>query len=96
MQAVVKIVADEIEIGADVGIADALGVGLVAFGDSVQKPLDTIGCYLIDLVTSEFQTKPINDRLVGSNRIFWNGPGGNRSRFWPLLKLSWLPPLVKD
>jgi hypothetical protein len=32
---VVKIVADEIEEGTNVGIADTLGVGLVALGESI-------------------------------------------------------------
>ena len=92
----IQIVADEIEKGTNVGISDTLGVGLVALGESIQKPQDIIRCYLIDFEITEFQTKLINDRLVGSNRIFfWNAPCGNRSRLWLLLRLSWLPPLVK-
>jgi hypothetical protein len=43
MQTVIQIVADEIEKGTNVGIADALGVGLVTFGESIQKPQDIIG-----------------------------------------------------
>jgi hypothetical protein len=93
---VIEIVADEIEEGANMGIADTLGVRFVAFGESIQKPQDIIGCYLIYLEITEFQTKLINNRLVGSNRIFfWNGLCGNRSRLLPPLRLSWLPPLVK-
>ena len=38
----IEIVADEIEEGTNVGIADAFGVGLVAFGESIQKPQDII------------------------------------------------------
>jgi hypothetical protein len=92
---VIEIVANEIEKGADVGISDAFGVGIVTFGESIQKPQDIIGCYLVDLKITEFKTEVINDRLIGSNRVFfWNGPCGNRSRLWPLLRLSWLPPLV--
>ena len=66
----IEIVADEIEEGADVGIADAFGVGLVALGESILKPQDIVRCYLVDLVVTEFQTELINDRLVGSNRVF--------------------------
>ncbi len=71
MQTMIQIVTDEIEKGTNVGIADALGVRLVALGETIQEPQDIIRCYLIDLVTSEFQTELINDRLVGSNRIFF-------------------------
>ncbi len=39
----IQVIADEIEKGTDVGIADTLGVGLVAFGESIQKPQDIIG-----------------------------------------------------
>jgi hypothetical protein len=39
---VVKIVTDKIEEGTNVGIADALGVGFVAFGESIQKSQDII------------------------------------------------------
>ena len=39
----IEIVADEIEEGADVGIADTFGVGLVTFGESIQKPQDIVG-----------------------------------------------------
>ena len=67
----IEIVADEIEEGTDVGIADAFGVRLVAFGESIQKSQDIVGRYLIDLVITEFQTELINDRFVGSNRIFF-------------------------
>jgi hypothetical protein len=94
---VVQIVADEIEEGTNVRIADTLGVGLVALGESIQKPQDIVGCYLIDFMVTEFQAEPIDDRLVGSNRLlFWNLPCGNRSRWLPPLRLSWLPPWVKD
>jgi len=93
---VVQIVADEIEEGTNVRIADTLGVGLVALGESIQKPQDILGCYLIDFMVTEFLAEPIDDRLVGPDRIFfWNGPGGNRSRWLPPLRLSWLPPLVR-
>jgi hypothetical protein len=93
---VVQIVADEIEEGTNVRIADTLGVGLVALGESIQKSQDIVGCYLIDFVITKFLAEPIDDRLVGPDRIFfWNGPGGNRSRWLPLLRLSWLPPLVR-
>ena len=37
-QVLIEIVADEIEEGTNVGIADTLGVGLVTFGESIQKP----------------------------------------------------------
>ena len=67
----IEIVADEIEKGIDVGIADAFSVGLVALGESIQEPQDIIRCYLVDLEVTEFQTEPINDRLVGSNRVFF-------------------------
>jgi hypothetical protein len=67
---VIEIVADEIEEKADVGIADSLGVGLVAFGESIQKPQLIIGCYLVDLEITEYQAELINDRLIGSNRVF--------------------------
>ncbi len=43
MQAVIHIVADEIEKGTNVGIADTLSVGLVTFGESIQKLQDVIG-----------------------------------------------------
>ena len=93
----VQIVANEIEEGTNVGIADAFGVRLVALGKSIKKPQDIIRCYLVYLVITELLAEPFNDRLVGSNRIFfWNGPCGNRSKLWLLLRLSWLPPLVKD
>ncbi len=66
-------------------IADAIGVGLVALSETIQEPQDIIGCHLVDLEITEFQTKLINDRLVGSDRIFfWNGLCGNRSRLSPL------------
>ena len=51
-------------------IADTLGVGLVALGESIQKPQDIVGCYLIDFMVTEFQAEPIDDRLVGPDRIF--------------------------
>ena len=70
-QVVIEIVADEIEEGADVGIADTFGVGLVTFGESIQKPQDIVGWHLVNLVITEFQTELINDRLIGSNRIFF-------------------------
>ena len=93
--AVIQMVADEVEEGTKVGIADAFGVGLVALGESIQESQDIIGCYLIDFMVTEFLAEPIDDRLVGPDRIFfWNGPCGNRSRWLPLLRLSWLPPLV--
>ena len=93
----IQIVANEIEEGTNVGIADAFGVRLVALGESIQKSQDIIGCYLIDSMVTEFLAEPIDDRLVGPDRIFfWNGLCGNRSRSLPLLRLSWLPPLVKD
>lgn len=92
----VQIVADEVEIRTNVGITDAFGVRLVALGESIQEPQDIIGCDLIDFLVTEFQAESINDRLVGPDRIFfWNGPGGNRSRLLPPLRLSWLPPLVR-
>ncbi len=43
MQAVIQIIADEIEEGTDVGIADALGVRLVALGEPGQKSQDIVG-----------------------------------------------------
>ena len=42
MQTMIQIVTDEIEKGTNVGIADTLGVGLVAFGESIQKSQDII------------------------------------------------------
>ncbi|MGD9249603.1 MAG: hypothetical protein PVG19_00170 [Desulfobacterales bacterium] len=42
-QFVIEIVADEIEEGTNVGIADTLGVGLAAFGESIQKSQDIVG-----------------------------------------------------
>jgi len=94
--AVIQMVADEVEEGTKVGIADAFGVGLVALGESIQESQDIIGCYLIDFMVTEFLAEPIDDRLVGPDRIFfWNGPCGNRSRWLPPLRLSWLPPLVR-
>jgi len=96
-KAVVQIVADEIEEGTNVGITDAFGVGFVALGESIEKPQNIVGCYLIDFMVTESLAEPIDDRLVRPNRIsFRNGPCGNRSRWWPPLRLSWRPPLVKD
>ena len=43
MQAVIQVVADEVEERADVGIADALGIGLVTLGGSIQKSQDIVG-----------------------------------------------------
>ena len=43
MQTMIQIVADEIEEGTDVGIADTLGVGFVAFGESIQEPQYIVG-----------------------------------------------------
>jgi hypothetical protein len=40
---VVQIVSDEVEKRTNVGIADAFGVGLVALGESIKKPLGIIG-----------------------------------------------------
>ena len=60
----VQIVADEIEIRTNVGITDAFGVRLIALGESIQEPQNIIGCDLIDLLVTEFQAEPINDRLV--------------------------------
>ena len=77
------------------GIADAFGVGLVTFGESIKKLQDIIGCYLVDLKITELQTKLINDRLVGSTPFFGMGPVVIRSGLWPLLRLSWRPPLVE-
>ena len=92
----IQIVANEIEEGTNVRITDAFGVRLVALGESIQESQDIVGCYLIDFMVTEFLTEPIDNRLVGPDRIFfWNGPGGYRSRWLPLLRLSWLPPLVK-
>jgi hypothetical protein len=39
---VVKIVADEIEKGTDVGIADAFSVRFVTLGEPIQKSQDII------------------------------------------------------
>ena len=39
----IQIVADEIEEGTNVRISDAFGVGLVAFGETIQKPQDIVG-----------------------------------------------------
>ena len=36
----IQVVAEEIEEGTNVGIADALGVGFVALGESIQKSQD--------------------------------------------------------
>ena len=43
MQTMIQIVADEIEEGTNVGIADALGVRLVALGEPIQKSQDMVG-----------------------------------------------------
>jgi len=69
--AVIQMVADEVEEGTKVGIADAFGVGLVALGESIQESQDIIGCYLIDFMVTEFLAEPIDDRLVGPDRIFF-------------------------
>ena len=71
MQTMIQIVTYKIEKGTNVGIADALGVRLVALGESIQKSQDIIGCYLVYLEITEFQTEPVNDWLVGPNRIFF-------------------------
>ena len=92
----IQIVANEIEEGTNVRITDAFGIRLVALGESIQESQDIVGCDLSDLMVTEFQAEPIDDRLVGPDRIFfWNGPGDNRSRLLPPLRLSWLPPLVR-
>ena len=92
----IQIIADEVKEGTNVGIADAFGVGLVALGESIQESQDILGCDLSDLMVTEFLAEPINDRLVGPDRIFfWNGSYGNRSRWLLLLRLSWLPPVVR-
>jgi hypothetical protein len=36
----IDIIADEVEKGRDLGITDSLGVGFVAFGESVQECKD--------------------------------------------------------
>lgn len=93
----VEIFTDEIEERTNVGIADAFGVRLVALGELIQKPQDIVGRDLINFMVTEFLAEPIDDRLVGPDRILsWNGPRGNRSRRLPLLVLSWRPPMVKD
>ena len=43
MKAVIQIVADEIEKGTNVGIADAFSVWLVTFGETIQKPQNIVG-----------------------------------------------------
>jgi len=92
---VIQIIADEVEEGTKVRITDAFGVGLVALGESIQESQDIVGCYPIDFMVTELLAEPIDDRLVGPDRIFFgDGPGDNRSRWLPLLRLSWLPPLV--
>jgi hypothetical protein len=40
---VIQIVANEIEEGTNVGIADAFGVGFVALGESIQELQDIVG-----------------------------------------------------
>ena len=67
----VQIVTNEIEEGTNVRITDALSVRLVALGESIQKPQDIVGCYLIDFMVTKFQAEPIDDRLVGPDRIFF-------------------------
>ncbi len=42
MQTMIQIVTYKIEKGTNVGIADTLGVGLVALGESIQEPQDII------------------------------------------------------
>ena len=39
----IQIITDEIEEGTNVGIADTLGVRLVALGESIQKSQDIVG-----------------------------------------------------
>ena len=67
----IQIIADEVEEGTNVGIADAFGVRLVALGESIQEPQDIVGCYLADFVITKFLAEPIDDRLVGPDRIFF-------------------------
>ncbi len=43
MQTMIQIVTNEIKEGTNVGIADTLGVGLVTFGESIQKSQDIVG-----------------------------------------------------
>ena len=67
----IQIVANEIEEGTNVRITDAFGVRLVALGESIQEPQDIVGCYLADFVITKFLAEPIDDRLVGPDRIFF-------------------------
>jgi hypothetical protein len=86
----IDIVADEIEKGRDLGITDSLGVGFVAFGESVQELKDLLWGDLFNGSIAKFMDKPFDDGPVGSHRIFFsNGSCGNRSRFLLLWKVSW-------
>jgi hypothetical protein len=85
----VDIVADEIEKGRKLGKTDSLGIGFVAFGESVQELKDLLWRDFFDGSIAEFIDKPFDDCPVGSHLIFfWNGSCGNRSRFWLLWTVS--------
>jgi hypothetical protein len=73
------------------GIANSLGVGLVAVGKAIQKGKDLIGGNLVDFGFTEILAESVNDGLIRSNGIFFSSvPCGNRSRLWRLWTLSWV------
>ncbi len=49
MQTMIQIITYKIEEGTNVGIANALGVRLVALGEPIQKSQDMVGRYLVNL-----------------------------------------------
>jgi hypothetical protein len=76
----IDILTHEIEKGRELGITDALGVGFVAFGETVQECKDLLWGDLFDGSIAKFMDKPFYDGPVGSNCVFfWNGSCGNQS-----------------
>lgn len=68
----------------------APGIGVIAIGYPVEKCQDIIRRNLIDVRFAKFQAESINCGLIQSDSIFFsNAIDDNRSKFRPLLLLSW-------
>jgi hypothetical protein len=60
-------------------------IGFISFGEAVQEGEDVFRGDLIDGTITEFFNEPLDNGLIGSDRIFYsNGSCGIRSRFWLL------------
>jgi hypothetical protein len=61
-----NVIAYEIEITGQLGIADPFGVGSIAIGEAIQKRKNFIRSNLANCPFTEFTAKRLNDGLIGS------------------------------